>query len=345
VNSDNQLLFFFSAIGAFNGFILAFYFFYSAYSKRFSNYFLGFLLLALSIRIVKSLFFYFNDDLSDVFIQIGLSGCILIGPFLFLYLKKQNTNNATYWAWHVFPYLIGITTLGIMLPYTKHRSLWSIWIVKGIYLQWFFYIALSFPYVKEIFKTVFNKNEKLKNIQLWQLSVYLGVAVIWLAYYTASYTSYIVGALSFSFVIYLIALLLVFRTNKNTTFFEEKIRYEGKKLDNDLLTQIEQKLSLITEKELYLNPQLTLADTAKELNVTVHILSQVINEKFNKSFNVYINELRIERAKMLLINNNKNFTIEGVGYESGFNSKSSFFTIFKKMTGLTPAEYQKTQGL
>jgi AraC-like DNA-binding protein len=344
LNSDNQLLFFFSAIGAFNGFILAIYFFYAAYSKRFSNYFLGFLLLALSIRIVKSLFFYFNDDLSDVFIQIGLSGCILIGPFLFLYLKKQNTNNAPYWAWHVFPYLIGITILGVLLPYSQHRTLWSCWIVKGIYLQWFFYIALSFPYVKEIFKTVFSKNEKLKNIQIWQLSVYLGVAVIWLAYYTASYTSYIVGALSFSFVIYLIALLLIFRTNKNTTFFEEKIRYEGKKLDSDLLIQIEQKLSVITEKELYLNPQLTLADTAKELNVTVHTLSQVINEKFNKSFNVYINELRIERAKTLLISN-KNFTIEGVGYESGFNSKSSFFTIFKKMTGQTPAEYQKTQGL
>jgi AraC-like DNA-binding protein len=344
LNSGNQLLFFFSAIGAFNGFILAFYFFYSAYRKRFSNYFLGFLLLALSIRITKSLFFYFNDDLSDVFIQIGLSGCILIGPFLFLYLKKQYKNNAQYWVWHIFPYLIGITILGVLLPYSKHRGLWSIWIVKSIYLQWFFYIILSFPYVKEISKTVFNKNKKLKNIQLWQLSVYLGVAMIWLAYNTASYTSYIVGALSFSFVIYLFMLLLVFRTNKNSTFFEEKVRYDGKKLDNDLLAEIEQKLSLITEKELYLNPQLTLAETAKELNVSPHVLSQVINEKFNKSFNLYINELRIESAKRFLLSN-KNFTIEGVGYESGFNSKSSFFTVFKKMTGQTPTEYKKTQGL
>ncbi len=344
MNSSNQLLFFFSAIGAFNGFILSFYFFYSAYRKRFSNYFLAFLLLALSIRITKSLFFYFNSQLSNSFIQIGLSACILIGPFLYLYLKKQYTNIAKNWAIHIFPYLIGITILGFLLPYTKNRGLWSGWIVKGIYLQWFLYIALSFIYVKEIFKTVFNKKEKLKNIHLWLLSVYIGVAVIWLAYTIASYTSYIVGALSFSFVIYLVALLLIFRTNKNTTFFEEKIRYEGKKLDSDLLTEIEQKLSLITEKKLFLNPQLTLSETAKELNVTAHTLSQVINEKFNKSFNVYINELRIESAKMLLIKN-KTYTIEGVGYESGFNSKSSFFTVFKKMTGQTPAEYQKTQGL
>jgi AraC-like DNA-binding protein len=344
LNSNNQLLFFFSAIGAFNGFILAFYFFYTAYRKNFSNYFLGFLLLALSIRITKSLFFHFNSELSNTFIQIGLSACILIGPFLFLYLKKQNTNSAKNWAWHIFPYFIGITTLGFLLPYTKNRSLWSGWIVTGIYLQWFFYIALSFPYVKEIFKTIFNKNEKLKNINLWLLSVYFGVAVIWVAYTIASYTSYIVGALSFSFVIYLVMLLLIFRNSKTSTFFEEKIRYDGKKLDSDLSNEIELKLSLIAERKMFLNPQLTLAETAKELNVTTHALSQVINEKFNKSFNVYINELRIESAKILLISN-KNFTIEGIGYESGFNSKSSFFTVFKKLTGQTPSEYQKTQGL
>ena len=344
MNSSNQILFFCSALGAFNGFILAFYFFYSAYKNKFSNFYLGFLLLMLSIRITKSVFFHFNSQLSNTFIQIGLSACILIGPFLFLYLKKHNTNSDKNWALHIFPYLIGITILCFLIPYTEYRRLWSGWIVKGIYLQWFFYIALSFTYVQEILRTVFNKKEKLKNINLWLLSVYLGVAVIWSAYTVASYTSYIVGALSFSFVIYLVMLLIIFRSSKTSTFFEEKIKYVGKKLDSDLLLEIEGKLSLITEKKLFLNPQLTLSETAKELNISTHMLSQVLNEKFNKSFNVYINELRIESAKMLLISN-KNFTIEGVGHESGFNSKSSFFTVFKKMTGQTPVEYKKSQGL
>ena len=298
----------------------------------------------LSIRITKSVFFHFNSQLSNTFIQIGLSACILIGPFLYLYLKKHNTNSDKNWAFHIFPYLIVITILGFIIPYTEYRRLWSGWIVKVIYFQWFFYIVLSFNYVKEIFRTIYNKKERLKNINLWLLSVYLGVAVIWCAYTVASYTSYIVGALSFSFVIYLVMLLLIFRNSKTSTFFEEKIKYEGKKLNNDLLIEIEGKLSLITEKKLFLNSTLTLSETAKELKTSTHILSQVINEKFNKSFNVYINELRIESAKMLLISN-KNFTIEGVGYESGFNSKSSFFTVFKKMTGQTPVEYIKSQGL
>ncbi len=344
MNTDNLLLFFFSAVGAFNGLILSFYFFYAAYKKRSSNYFLGFLLLVLSIRIIKSVFFYFNEDLSTIFIQIGLSACILIGPFLFLYLKKQQTQNAQNWAIHIFPYIIGITIVGVLYPYTSNLKLWRNGINIGIYFQWFIYVVFSVTYVKEIVKKIFSKKEKLTNIDFWLLSVYLGVALILIAYTTTSYTSYIVGALSFSFVMYLFILLQIFRKNKNSSFFEEEKRYEGKALDSNKVNEIEQKLSMITEKELFLNAQLTLAETAKELNVSAHALSQLLNEKHNKSFTSYINELRIERAKILLTTNKK-FTIEGIGYECGFNSKSSFFTVFKKITGQTPSEYQKSQEI
>ncbi|WP_169051695.1 AraC family transcriptional regulator [Flavobacterium sp. H122] len=246
----------------------------------------------------------------------------------------------TNWAIHVFPYIIGITILGTVYPYTSNLDLWRNWIIRGIYLQWFLYIVFSFLYIKDIVKVPFSQNRKVKKIDLWILSVYFGVVTIFLAYYTSSYTSYIVGALSFSFVLYLIILLLIFKKGKNNSFFEEKTRYESKKLDSETVLEIEQKILLIAENELYLNPQLTLLDTAKELNISSHILSQVLNEKFNKSFTSYINELRIKKAKTLLITN-KNLTIEGIGYESGFNSKSSFFTHFKKITNQTPSEFQK----
>ncbi|MCU0341076.1 MAG: helix-turn-helix domain-containing protein [Spirosomaceae bacterium] len=234
--------------------------------------------------------------------------------------------------------------VGTLFPYSAHRRLWWYLGIFGIYMQWLLYILLSFPYVKDIFKTAFNNHGGLRNIDFWVLSVYTGVSVIWLAHLIAPYTSYIVGALSFSFVIYLMVLLLIFRRNKTSNFFEEKIKYEGKKLDTETLLAIEQKLSWITERELFLNSQLTLSETAKVLEVQPHILSQVLNEKYHKSFSAYINELRIERAKILL-HTKHNLTVEGIGFESGFNSKSSFFTVFKKMTGQTPAEYQKKQGL
>lgn len=337
---SSQLLFFISALGAFNGFILSLYFAINAKKKIFANYFLSLLLLVLSIRIVKSVFFYFNPHLSNIFIQIGLSACVLIGPFLFLYLKPYTEPEKQNWIQHVIPYLAVITILGFFYPYVDHKAIWSVWIVNAIYFQWFIYIVLSLKFIKPIVQKIKEK-ESLKRIDIWFISIYLGVAFIWFAYSTAAYTSYIVGALSFTFVLYLIVLLLVFRNSSETTFFQEKEKYKNKEIDSEMLTLIEQKLSIIVEKELYLNPDFSLEEAAKELKLTKHILSQYVNEILGKSFSNLIKEYRIEKAKQLL-ETEKNFTLESLGYDSGFSSKSSFFTAFKKITGLTPAEYQKS---
>ncbi|MEG1592590.1 helix-turn-helix domain-containing protein [Chryseobacterium sp.] len=335
------LLFFFSALGAFNGFLLSLYFAVNAKKKNFTNYFLSLLLLVLSIRIIKSVFFYFTPHISNIFIQIGLSACIMIGPLLYLYLNSYSEKKAN-WKIHVIPYLILMTALGIFYPYVEHQAIWSRWIVCGIYLQWFMYIILSFKYMLPIIQK-FKKKENLKNLDVWFLSIYLGVLFIWLAYTIAAYTSYIVGALSFTFVLYLIVLLLIFRnSNESTTFFEEKEKYKNREIDKKTLQLIEQKFSLIVDKELFLNPNFTLEDAAKELKITKHILSQYVNEILGKSFSSLIKEYRVEKAKQLL-ETETNYTIESLGYDSGFNSKSTFFTAFKKITGLTPAEYQKSQ--
>ena len=89
VDLSRQLLFLFSALGAFNGLFLSLYFAFFLNKKRKANYFLSALLFVLSIRIIKSVFFYFNPSLSGVFIQVGISACVLIGPFLYLYSSMQ----------------------------------------------------------------------------------------------------------------------------------------------------------------------------------------------------------------------------------------------------------------
>lgn len=336
----NQLLFFFSALGAFNGFLLSLYFAIHAKKKAFTNYFLSLLLLVLSIRIIKSVFFYFNPDLSNLFIQTGLSACVLIGPFLFLYLKSYTEDEKQNWAKHVIPYVAIITILGFFYPYFEYRSLWTQWIIKAIYAQWGAYLILSLKYLKPIIQK-FKGNESLAKIDIWLLSIYLGVTLIWLAYATSAYTSYIAGALSFTFMLYIIILLLIFRNSREVTFFQEKEKYKNKEIDQKMLDIMAQKLSVIIEKELFVNPNFTLEEASKELKVTKHILSQYVNEILGKSFSNLINEYRIEKAKRLL-ETEKNYTIESLGYDSGFNSKSTFFTTFKKITGLTPAAYQKS---
>jgi AraC-like DNA-binding protein len=230
--------------------------------------------------------------------------------------------------------------LGLIYPYVEHKEVWSRWIVKGIYLQWLIYIVSSIKFILPIFKKLIKK-VILKNIDIWLLSIYIGVVIIWLAYFTVAYTSYIVGALSFTFILYLIILLLVFKNKHSTSFFEEKERYKNKELDANTIEEIKQKIDLIKDKKLFLNPNLTLDETAKELKTSKHLLSQYLNERLGKSFTNFINEHRIEKAKQLL-HSQSNYTIEGLGYDSGFNSKSTFFTTFKKITGKTPSEYQKS---
>ena len=64
----------------------------------------------------------------------------------------------------------------------------------------------------------------------------------------------------------------------------------------------------------------------------------------NKNFYDLVNGCRVEEAKRLLLDpKNKNYTILSIGFEAGFNSKTTFNTIFKKFTGLTPTEYKDRQ--
>jgi|SaaInl59LU_5_DNA_1037362.scaffolds.fasta_scaffold06292_2 AraC-like DNA-binding protein len=95
----------------------------------------------------------------------------------------------------------------------------------------------------------------------------------------------------------------------------------------------------LREGKLYLNPAITIFDLAKELNCNHRTLSAIINTQLNKSFLTLINEFRVEEAKKKLINNSKKLTMEGIGLESGFNSRASFYRVFKKLTRRTPSDF------
>ncbi len=89
----------------------------------------------------------------------------------------------------------------------------------------------------------------------------------------------------------------------------------------------------------FLRPDFSLPDLAQKLNVTVHTLSQVINDGLGKSFFEMLAEYRVEEAKQLL-KDQPNIKIEEIAEQVGYNSKSSFNTAFKKITGKTPSEYR-----
>jgi AraC-like DNA-binding protein len=76
------------------------------------------------------------------------------------------------------------------------------------------------------------------------------------------------------------------------------------------------------------------------MDVSQHLLSQLLNDNLGKSFSKFINEYRVNEAKTL-IKNNKKFTLEAIGFDAGFSSKSTFYATFKKIVGVTPSQFGK----
>jgi AraC-like DNA-binding protein len=103
--------------------------------------------------------------------------------------------------------------------------------------------------------------------------------------------------------------------------------------------------SLMQSEQPYLKSELDLPALAAMVGVSTHKLSQVINKYLNKNFFDFVNEYRIEKVKELLSDPRYNhFKIMSLAYESGFNTKSTFYNLFKKLENITPSEYrQKNQ--
>lgn len=124
--------------------------------------------------------------------------------------------------------------------------------------------------------------------------------------------------------------------------FSPEKKYKGSKLDKALSLDYFNQLSQLIEKdELYLDPDFTLSVLAKKMQVNSKYLSQAINENRGQSFSRYINQQRVEKAKLLLQDPGfKNYSIEGIAQEAGFRSKSAFYKAFREVTGVSPKEYQ-----
>jgi len=92
----------------------------------------------------------------------------------------------------------------------------------------------------------------------------------------------------------------------------------------------------------YLNPDVTIGDISGEIGVPVHQLSRALNLSLGKNFYQCVNELRIDEAKRMLMDERlSDISILSIGMDAGFNSKSTFNEVFKKMAGITPSEYRK----
>ena len=120
-------------------------------------------------------------------------------------------------------------------------------------------------------------------------------------------------------------------------------KYKSSSLDQKLVSNYKKQLKQLFEVDkVFIDNKLTVNDVAGKMQIPRQHLSEILSMHLNTNFQDYLNKYRVEEFIQHLNNPDyNNLTLLGIAKEVGFNSKTSFYTTFKKVTGMTPSEYKK----
>lgn len=336
---QSYLLFFFAGLGAFNGLALSAYLLWRQPVTPAQRW-LAALVLMLSLRTGKSVVFYFWPEVSKLVLQVGLTACLLIGPCLIGFVRA--------WAdpqrlqTRIDPVLgVGLLGLavgfGVAWPYADHINLWAGPVWHLIQYTWLACLLLAGGLFLRAMRqgAAHVPTDGLGSGHV--AAVIAGVAAVWLAYFTAGLTSYIVGALSFSVVLYLSIIVVLARRRASPA----PTPYQDRKIaagEADAALKSLQKL--MAEEHLYRDATLTLPKLARRLGMPAARLSQLLNDNHQTTFKLYLAQVRVEAAKGLLGAPGA-VPLEQVAEAAGFASMSTFYSCFRKVEGTTPAAWRQ----
>lgn len=297
---------------------------------------------------------------------------LLFGPLFYFYSKSVIDNSfhwkKKYWL-HFLPYLLQVVlNLPLLLASSEFwqqffsdylsgnlpvRSLEKIiFAVQDI--QLLIYLVITYRWLNkaksnygnaQYIISISSRTKWLKELA-WCLSLflmtvfglYLFVLVVGKYNPVTNYTYTIIT----SCIIYFMAYKMILKPELIILDFTKKYK-AYKPFDNADGDDYVQKIkTLLEEKKIFTSAELKLATIAEELGLPQHQLSKLINEKFGKSFNDLINEYRVQEF-IARVNQPEfqSYSIFGVALDVGFNTKSSFNSTFKKITGKTPSEFRK----
>jgi AraC-like DNA-binding protein len=359
------------------GAALGFFFGMSLISRRKkhqrANLVLSALLIVLSISILHSLlgtsFFESPYKIREPFI-------LLIGPLLSFYIYELTGFRKIGWkdSLHFFPFIVLMAALlpvwtSSPSPYSDFlqinglhisKMIWALIVLQFAYYWW--NIVSDLDALRVVIESEFSNVEGktltwIKSfLHVFGLFLFLLVITVVIAFHTDHY-NVIDTIVCFGLSLSIFGLghngLFQGEVFSNATPLSE-IQQVEKPQESDLVKKVvrtsvksdklQKKLQAhIETAKPYLNESLTLTELARQIGVTRNQLSFLINNTYGGNFYSYINKFRVEEVKRLIADpKNNNFTILSLAYEAGFPSKSSFHTIFKKFTGLTPVEYRNS---
>jgi AraC-like DNA-binding protein len=364
----------FILLGIVQAIFLCLFFFSNENRKVQANFFQGLMIVALAACCFEILLCYTGFIMNMLWlVDYSESLAFLIGPSFYLMIVCLiNGKAGSRWYWHFLP---AVVWLLLQVPFLIQSDAvkYNAWIgayhpaglsfvevkenffnppyhAEFILAHLTFYVLLGFGTILQTFtkrrqsfwKTEQESFKKLRSSLLQILIVTVLIFVVKLI--NKDDTGDHLFAAYMTVPIYLIS----FQAVRQSGFFRqpnlaEQQKYKSSSLSQDNQSFILEKLkSLMQLEKPFLKSSFSLPDLASQLNVSTHQLSQVINDGLGKSFFEMTAEYRIEEAKRLL-KEKMNIKVEEIAEEVGYNSKSSFNTSFKKLTGITPSEWRASR--
>ena len=373
----------FMILGVFQGFFLSYFYLSKKNRKHAPNFFWGLLLLTISIIGSEIILNYTGLIVKVIRIENYSEPFVfLIPPLMYGIIKTSLKENYKKEDWiHFLPFGIYFTYCFLYFlqsPEFKYNSFvycyhpnWNYLEVnlvipddplglrnslEQLYIsQFLIYAVLIYQKLnKNIQGNIFNfrlnnrENQRLV-ISLIIYGIFFILILFIKIYFDRDLGDYIIGS-CFAIPIYLTSFVIMRSSlvlSETSVNNRNGIKYEKSSLSDTRKDEILNKLILLLEKEkIYIKNTVSLATVSKALNEQPHHVSQTINEKLNKNFFEIIADYRINEAKKLLKSKESiNLTIEEIAENIGYNSKSAFNKIFKKITGITPSEFRNTKQL
>lgn len=261
----------------------------------------------------------------------------LLPLFLFLFLLfKTKIETAVFFLLFTIIFLFNSLLYTMLAYYRINRHQKDIELFSSnkepIDLNWLKYIVYTFilSSLLIIFYSIFTQAESL--------NIYINLFFLGVVYLVAHFSIKQKEIYPKGFDI---------SENNSSESIDKKTNSSKNKLieDAELLLLKEKLLQIIQDEKPYLDSELNLIKLAELMQLSGHQLSYVINAGFEENFFYFINKYRVKQAEELLNNPEYDrWTILAIGFDSGFNSKTSFNTTFKKITSYTPSEYRKIRS-
>ncbi|WP_282079141.1 helix-turn-helix domain-containing protein [Aquimarina algiphila] len=345
-------------------------------SNKKANTFLGIYFLIFAIHI--SVFFYSKYITLPVVLEMLRDHiAFFTSPLLFLYLLASIYSDFRYkpkYLLHTLPFLIQIllfsprfyfadqNTRDFLLKNLNTTIEGKLSIIFGLLVAFFYLVAMfiELKKYKQLLLENYSNKSAFNYKWLYQLLIILSI-IFSFSFFKQAYKFYgtnieILNTLRIMLTLVLLVFLtwIVLKSMYYPNLFRnintKHVSIKGIVKENNIVhivnknakDDINRLLIFMKKEEPYLDATLTLQKLAEQLGLPNRTLSVLINHNLNQRFFDFINQFRIEKAKKMLLNsNNAKLTIQQIMYDVGFNSKSSFYTAFKKETGVTPSEYKK----